>query len=115
MPRVKGSWRDKKKGDCWARTGKGGGTYVVCEGSKGQAGVYKKGKKGKKGGSKGEYINPGFEIANKAIEKKYSSYSLKELNDKLDSMDGTSSQGGGTKADKIRKIHKNGGRLKLTK
>ena len=47
-PRVKGSWRDKGKGDCFTRTNKGGGTYVVCEGSKGQKGVYK----GKEGGRK---------------------------------------------------------------
>ena len=39
--RVKGSWRDKGKGDCFTRRNKGGGTYVVCEGSKGQKGVYK--------------------------------------------------------------------------
>ena len=40
---------------------------------------------------------------------------LKQLNAKLDSMKGTNSKGGGTKADKIRKIHKNGGRLRINK
>tara|TARA_R100000655_G_scaffold68757_1_gene106989 strand:+ start:338 stop:910 length:573 start_codon:yes stop_codon:yes gene_type:complete len=43
--RVKGSWRDQGKGECFTRTGKGGGKYVVCNdpprGSRGQAGVYK--------------------------------------------------------------------------
>ena len=38
---------------------------------------------------------------------------VKQLNAKLDSMSGTNSKGGGTKADKIRKIHKHGGRLRL--
>ena len=38
--RVKNSWRDQGKGECWTKTGKGGGAFVVCEGSKGQAGVY---------------------------------------------------------------------------
>ena len=52
-PRVEGSWRDqqekgaKDKGDCFTRSG-GGGTYVVCAGSKGQKGQYK----GKEGGRK---------------------------------------------------------------
>ena len=43
--RVKGSWRDKGKGECFTRTNKSGAPYVVCNdpprGSKGQAGVYK--------------------------------------------------------------------------
>jgi len=39
-PRVRGSWRDQGKGDCFTRTNKNGGRYVVCEGSKGQSGVY---------------------------------------------------------------------------
>lgn len=51
-PRKEGSWRDKGKGECFTRTNKGGGTYVVCNdpprGSKGQKGVYK----GKEGGKK---------------------------------------------------------------
>ena len=38
--RVKNSWRDQGKGECWTKTGKGGGAFVVCEGSKGQKGVY---------------------------------------------------------------------------
>jgi len=50
--RVSGSWRDKGKGECFTRTNKAGGTYVVCNdpprGSKGQKGVYK----GKEGGRK---------------------------------------------------------------
>ena len=45
MPTKKGSWRDKGKGDCFTRTNKSGASYVVCEGSKGQKGVYKKGAK----------------------------------------------------------------------
>ena len=52
-PRVKGSWRDKGKGECFTRTNKSGGTYKVCNdpprGSSGQKGVYKaKPKKPKK-------------------------------------------------------------------
>ena len=47
MPTKKGSWRDKGKGDCFTRTNKSGASYVVCEGSKGQKGVYKKGAKPK--------------------------------------------------------------------
>jgi len=47
--RKKGSWRDQGKGECFTRTGKGGGTYVVCNdpprGSKGQQGVYTSKKK----------------------------------------------------------------------
>ena len=46
-PRVKGSWRDKGKGECFTRTNKSGGSYVVCNdpprGSSGQRGVYKSG------------------------------------------------------------------------
>lgn len=38
--RVKDSWRDQGKGECWTKTGKGGGKFTVCEGSKGQKGVY---------------------------------------------------------------------------
>jgi len=38
--RVSGSWRDQGKGDCFTRTNKNGGRYVVCEGSRGQKGVY---------------------------------------------------------------------------
>ena len=37
--RVKDSWRDQGKGECWTKTGKGGGKFTVCEGSKGQKGV----------------------------------------------------------------------------
>ena len=52
MPTKKGSWRDKGKGECFTRTNKGGGTYVVCNdpprGSKGQASVYKSKKDKKK-------------------------------------------------------------------
>ena len=44
-PRVKGSWRDQGKGECFTRTNKSGGTYKVCNdpprGSRGQKGVYK--------------------------------------------------------------------------
>ena len=44
--RVKGSWRDKGKGECFTRTNKNGGKYVVCNdpprGSKGQAEVYER-------------------------------------------------------------------------
>ena len=47
MPTKKGSWRDKGNGDCFTRTNKSGASYVVCEGSKGQKGVYKKGAKPK--------------------------------------------------------------------
>ena len=39
-PRVRGSWRDQGKGDCFTRTNASGGRYVVCEGSRGQSGVY---------------------------------------------------------------------------
>ena len=45
-PRVKGSWRDQGKGECFTRTNANGGRYVVCNdpprGSRGQQGVYKK-------------------------------------------------------------------------
>jgi hypothetical protein len=89
-PRVKGSWRDKQKGDCFTtRDG-----VVVCANSKGM--------KTKKNQDKGD----------KELTDKYGGYSVKELNAKLDTMKGTSSAGGGSKASKIRKIHKNGGRLK---
>lgn len=89
-PRVKGSWRDKQKGDCFTtRDG-----VVVCANSKGM--------KTKKNKDKGD----------KELLDKYGGYSVKELNIKLDTMKGTSSAGGGSKASKIRKIHKNGGRLK---
>ena len=43
--RKAGSWRDKGQGECFTRTNKSGGSYVVCDdpprGSKGQKGVYK--------------------------------------------------------------------------
>ena len=94
-PRVKGSWRDKNKGKCF--TTKAG--QVVCEGSKGF--------NRKKNQDKTGYLG------DRELEKKYAGYSVKQLNAKLDSMSGTNSKGGGTKADKIRKIHKNGGRLRL--
>ena len=96
-PRVAGSWRDQNKGKCF--TTKRG--QVVCEGSKGMN--YKK--HAEKTGYRGD----------KELEDKYGKYSVKELNKKLDSMKGTTSKGGGTKADKIRKIHKHGGRLKIKK
>ena len=96
-PRVKGSWRDKNKGDCFTtKSGK-----VVCAGSKGMNYVKNKDKRGLDG--------------DRELERKYSGYSVKQLNAKLDSMKGTNSKGGGTKADKIRKIHKNGGRLRINK
>ena len=51
-PRVKGSWRDQGKGECFTRTNASGGKYVVCNdpprGSRGQKGVYK----GTEGGRK---------------------------------------------------------------
>ena len=47
-PRVSGSWRDTDKGECWTKVNPSGGAFVVCEGSKGQKGVYK----GKTGGKK---------------------------------------------------------------
>ena len=34
--RVSGSWRDQDKGKCYTRTNSNGGSYTVCEGSKGQ-------------------------------------------------------------------------------
>lgn len=41
--RVSGSWRDQGRGNCYTRTNKNGGKYVVCEeGSRGQKGVYQK-------------------------------------------------------------------------
>ena len=40
--RVKGSWRDSDKGDCWTKYNVGGGAYVVCKDSVGQRGAYKK-------------------------------------------------------------------------
>ena len=41
--RVRGSWRDQGRGNCYTRTNKNGGKYVVCEeGSRGQKGVYQK-------------------------------------------------------------------------
>jgi hypothetical protein len=43
--RVKNSWRDLDKGNCYTRYNKAGGAYVVCEGSEGQ----KKGKRSKRG------------------------------------------------------------------
>ena len=90
-PRVSGSWRDRQQGDCFTtRFG-----AVVCEGSKGM--------KYKKNQDKG----------NKELEDKYGGYSVRELNVKLDTMKGTSSAGGGSRADKIRKIHKHGGRLQI--
>ena len=90
-PRVPGSWRDRQQGDCFTtRFG-----AVVCEGSKGM--------KYKKHQDKG----------NKELEDKYGGYSVRELNVKLDTMKGTSSAGGGSRADKIRKIHKHGGRLQI--
>lgn len=63
MPTKKGSWRDEKKGDCWARTGKGGGSYVVCEGSKGQKGVYEK----KESTKSGEYKKKSAKTKKEAI------------------------------------------------
>lgn len=119
MPTKKGSWRDKKKGECWARTGKGGATYVVCEGSIGQKGVYKsKRKKAKKPlPSWAPKVKQSEKLweTDKELEKKYGGWSVKELNEKLDNMKGTSSQGTNTKASKIRKIHDKGGRLSLKK
>ena len=88
-PRVPGSWRDRQKGDCF--TTRGGA--VVCANSKGM--------KYKKHQDKGD----------KELEDKYGGWSVRELNDKLDTMKGTSSAGGGSRASKIRKIHKHGGRL----
>ena len=35
-----GGWRDQGKGECYTRTNSNGGSYTVCEGSKGQQGVY---------------------------------------------------------------------------
>tara|TARA_R110000765_G_scaffold191418_1_gene296711 strand:+ start:225 stop:662 length:438 start_codon:yes stop_codon:yes gene_type:complete len=90
-PRVPGSWRDRQQGDCF--TTRGGA--VVCEGSKGM--------KYKKHQDKGD----------KELEDKYGGWSVRELNDKLDTMKGTSSAGGGSRASKIRKIHKHGGRLQI--
>ena len=90
-PRVPGSWRDRQQGDCFTtRFG-----AVVCEGSKGM--------KYKKHQDKGD----------KELEDKYGGWSVRELNDKLDTMKGTSSAGGGSRASKIRKIHKHGGRLQI--
>ena len=40
--RVKGSWRDSDKGDCWTKFNAGGGAYVVCKDSAGQQDTYKK-------------------------------------------------------------------------
>tara|TARA_R110001599_G_scaffold40283_1_gene122570 strand:- start:103 stop:423 length:321 start_codon:yes stop_codon:yes gene_type:complete len=94
-PRVKGSWRDKQKGDCF--TTKSGA--VVCEGSKG---FNRKKNQDKKG-----------YLGDRELEKKYAGYSVKQLNAKLDKMPNTNSKGGGSKAEKIRKIHKFGGRLRL--
>tara|TARA_R110001599_G_scaffold40216_1_gene122401 strand:- start:1235 stop:1675 length:441 start_codon:yes stop_codon:yes gene_type:complete len=90
-PRVPGSWRDRQKGDCF--TTRGGA--VVCANSKGM--------KYKKHQDKGD----------KELEDKYGGWSVKELNVKLDTMKGTSSAGGGSRASKIRKIHKHGGRLQI--
>ena len=94
-PRVKGSWRDKGKGKCFT-THKG---QVVCEDSAGMNYKKHQDKKGYKG--------------DRVLEKKYAGYSVKQLNTKLDTMKGTNSKGGGSKADKIRKIHKHGGRLRI--
>ena len=88
--RVKGSWRDKGKGDCF--TTKNG--QVVCEGSKGMK--YKRNK----------------DKNDAQLLKDYGGYSVNELNAHLDRMKGTNSKGGGSKASKIRKIYKHGGRLK---
>ena len=90
-PRVPGSWRDRQQGDCF--TTRGGA--VVCANSKGM--------KYKKHQDKGD----------KELEDKYGGWSVRELNDKLDTMKGTSSAGGGSRASKIRKIHKHGGRLQI--
>lgn len=104
MPTQKGSWRDKGKGKCYTRVNKAGGKYVVCNdpprGSRGQAGVYEKKGRGKAGQTDKELLDD------------FGGYSVKELNEKLDSMKGTSSKGGGSKASKIRKIYAKGGRLK---
>ena len=104
MPTKKGSWRDKGKGKCFTRVNKAGAKYVVCNdpprGSKGQAGVYQPKGRGKKGQTDKELLDD------------FGGYSVKELNEKLDSMKGTSSKGGGSKASKIRKIYDKGGRLK---
>lgn len=58
--RVEGSWRDLDKGKCYTRTNSNGGSYTVCEGSKGQAGQQDRNKRGdpdQKGRSKKEAIN----------------------------------------------------------
>ena len=52
-------------------------------------------------------------LGDRELEKKYAGYSVKQLNAKLDKMPNTNSKGGGSKAEKIRKIHKFGGRLRL--
>ena len=57
--RVSGSWRDQDKGKCYTRTNSNGGSYTVCEGSKGQAGQQDRNKRGdpdQKGRSKKEAI-----------------------------------------------------------
>jgi hypothetical protein len=68
--RVKNSWRDQGKGECWTKTGKGGGAFVVCEGSKGQAGVYQprgdRGDPDMKGRDKTEAIK-----VNRTVVRKY--------------------------------------------
>lgn len=71
-PRVQGSWRDQGKGECWTKTGKGGGAFVVCEGSKGQKGVYDvnnrnvRGDEDQKGRKKDKAIKN-----NRSVMKKY--------------------------------------------
>lgn len=71
--RVKGSWRDQGRGNCYTRTNKNGGAYVVCEeGSRGQKGVYQKvdrkdrGDPDQKGRDKSAAIKK-----NRAVLKKY--------------------------------------------
>jgi hypothetical protein len=68
-PRVQGSWRDQGKGECWTKTGKGGGAFVVCEGSKGQKGVNNRNVRGdedQKGRKKDKAIKN-----NRSVMKKY--------------------------------------------
>tara|TARA_R100000655_G_scaffold98257_1_gene141545 strand:- start:135 stop:458 length:324 start_codon:yes stop_codon:yes gene_type:complete len=81
-PRVKGSWRDKGKGECFTRTNKNGGKYVVCNdpprGSKGQAEVYeRRGNKSSReaqaktrGATKIQAIQRGRKVREKAKKEK---------------------------------------------
>jgi len=71
--RKTGSWRDRGRGDCFTRTNKNGGAYVVCEeGSKGQKAVYAannrnvRGDEDQKGRKKDKAIR-----TNRSVMKKY--------------------------------------------